>query len=135
MAQFQPLSKPVFFGLLAPTGIGDTHALRLTSNLPANAFGNPNSQDDLQLNKLEIKANANNTGRIFVCWGVAPFNEGSTFIQTPGGPITGGVIRAIDPGEAWAIGDSQKANVYWAGQFQIVIESAGDSCHADGDVL
>lgn len=140
--QYQPLGKPVLLGRLAPAGTGDSNALRLTANLEQSgngipyAFGNPQSQDDLQVNKLEVKASAGNSGRVFVCWGATPFNEGTTFINGGGTtPVLGGVIRALDPGESWSIGDSQKANVYWLGQFQIVIESAGDYCHALADVL
>jgi hypothetical protein len=140
--KYQPLGKPVLFGVIAPVGTGDANALRITSNLETEGgtipypYGNPNSQDDLWVNKLEIKANAGNGGRIFVCWGVSPFNEATTFINGGGAtPVLGGVIRAIDAGESWSIGDSQKADVYWAGMFQIVIEDAGDYCHALGDVL
>ena len=136
---YNAFSRPVLFGVLAPVGTGDTNALRLTSNLESSGgnlpYGNTDQSQDLWLNKMEIKANAGNGGRVFVCVGVSPYNEASTFINGGGAsPVIGGVIRAIDPGESWSIGDAVQSDVYHAGLYLIVIENAGDSCHANGDV-
>jgi hypothetical protein len=135
---YNPFSLPIIFGKIAPVGTGDSNALRLTSNLESTGsnlpYGNPDPSQDLWLNKLEIKAAASNGGEIYVCWGTAPYNESTTFINGGGtNPVIGGVIRAIDPGESWAIGDSQKLNLYRAGLFLIVISVAGDWCAATGD--
>jgi hypothetical protein len=139
MQSYNALSRPTPFGKLSPVGTGDANALRLTSNLESSGsnlpWGNQDQSQDLWLNKLEIKASPTNGGRIFICVGAAPYNTTTTMINGGGAsPVIGGVIRALSPGEAWAIGDAVQTGPYHAGQFLIVIENATDWCSADGDV-
>src|SRR5580704_13420361 len=103
---YNALSRPILFGKIAPTGTGDANGLRLTSNLESSGsnlpYGNADQTQDLWLNKLEIKANASNGSPVYICWGLSPYNEATTFINGGGAsPVIGGVIRAIDPGESW----------------------------------
>jgi hypothetical protein len=136
MAQFITPQKPLGLGIIAPAGTGDANALALTNNLAGltpSPSGNVVITDNLSCSRLEVKANINNQGRIFVCWGIPPYNEGTTFVNISGGELIGGVIRAIDPGESWDF--SEGGDVYRPGDYFIVIENAGDNCHAVCDPI
>jgi hypothetical protein len=119
--------KPEPLGKLAPTA---GTPLSATANLIGSAdgvkpFGNTNSADDFLANKIEFKADADNTGRIFI---LKSSEAGSaTTLAT--------VIRALDPGESWSIGDYDRGNVYRVGAFYIDCETTGAFCHGNADCI
>jgi hypothetical protein len=125
--------KPQGLGLIAPTGTGPTNAVQATANLnvglsdPNLASGNSASGNDLVVNKIEFKANAGNSGRVFLCSNaakVAGTLNLATFV---------GVIRTLDPGTSWSITNPVGMSTYRPGDYCLAIETAGDTAEGNCD--
>jgi hypothetical protein len=122
---YNALTKPIPLGKLAPAS---GTPIRLTANLvgslvdPFLPYGNVNSGNDLLVNKLEIKADTGNAGKVYI--GFSGLNR-ATYA---------GVIRALDPGESWPLSDIARGNVYYLGQMFVDVDNTNDFCSGSADV-
>jgi hypothetical protein len=120
--------KPQPLGKIAPVaGAQVSLAVNLTSGATdgTNAYGNTQSADDFWANKIEIKADSGNTGRVFIMSSNVAANL----------TTLANVIRALDPGESWSLGDYDRGNVYHVGAFYVDVETTGNFCHGSADCI
>lgn len=120
-------TNPVSLGPIAPTS---GTAVRLTVNIatsaksPAGGWGNPNSEDDLWANKVELQSLVTNGGRIYIGTSNPVDKVGLT-----------NVIKILEPGDAWPLYSNNALNRYHVGQYFVDVETTGSILLGFADVI